>query len=299
MITEDNGKYIDLHTHSMASDGSMTPAELVRHAFQSGLAAMALTDHDTVAGVEEALEEGARTGVEVIAGVEISVSLSEWGFNPDEIEMHLLGYFFTDGYRSLQPVLEDLRRRREQRNPKIIEKLNGMGIDITMEEVAAKAPGGVVGRGHIARVLMEKGYTASVEEGFAKYLGTGKPAYVSKDKLTPEQGIAVILEAGGVPVLAHPVLLGLERGQLPAVLERLKKAGLKGIEALYSENTPEQTRELLEVAEKTGLKVTGGSDFHGIFKPEIKIGTGRGNLKIPYRLLEELKDMQVMKKKYR
>ncbi|HOQ07134.1 MAG TPA: PHP domain-containing protein [Clostridiales bacterium] len=288
-FTDDNGKYIDLHTHSTASDGSMSPSELVRHAYESGLSAMALTDHDTVAGVEEAFEEGARTGIEVIAGVEISVSPSEWGFMEHETEMHLLGYFFNGGYRALYPLLEDLRRKREQRNPKIIEKLNELGFDITMEEVAAKAPGGVAGRGHIARVLMEKGYTNSMEEGFEKYLGTGRPAYVRKDKLTPEQGISAILESGGVPVLAHPVLMDLQPGQLTAVLERLKKAGLKGIEALYSENSPEQTRELLELAVRTGLKVTGGSDFHGVYKPKIKIGSGRGDLRVPYRLLEELK----------
>ncbi|HPP36462.1 MAG TPA: PHP domain-containing protein [Clostridiales bacterium] len=285
-----NGKYTDLHTHSTASDGSMTPAELVRHAYESGLSAVALTDHDTVAGVEEALEEGAKIGIEVIAGVEISVSLSEWGFSEYETEMHMLGYFFSRNFEPIQATLEELRRKREQRNPKIIEKLNEMGIDITMEEVASKAPGGVVGRGHIARVLMEKGYTANMKEGFEKYLGTGKPAYVRKDKLTPEQGIAAILQSDGVPVLAHPVLLGLQREELAAVLDRLKAAGLKGIEALYPENTPEETEELLDLAAKTGLKVTGGSDFHGIYKPEIRIGVGRGCLRVPYSLLQKLKE---------
>jgi len=290
VFSDKSGKYTDLHTHSTASDGSMTPAELVRHAYESGLAAVALTDHDTVAGVEEALEEGARIGIEVIAGVEISVSLSEWGFTEHETEMHMLGYFFSRNFEPIQATLEELRRKREQRNPKIIEKLNEMGIDITMEEVASKAPGGVVGRGHIARVLMEKGYTANMKEGFEKYLGTGKPAYVRKDKLTPEQGIAAILQSDGVPVLAHPVLLGLQREELAAVLDRLKAAGLKGIEALYPENTPEETEELLDLAAKTGLKVTGGSDFHGIYKPEIRIGVGRGCLRVPYSLLQKLKE---------
>ena len=290
VFSDKSGKYTDLHTHSTASDGSMTPAELVRHAYESGLSAVALTDHDTVAGVEEALEEGAKIGIEVIAGVEISVSLSEWGFSEYETEMHMLGYFFSRNFEPIQATLEELRRKREQRNPKIIEKLNKMGFDITMEEVAAKAPGGVVGRGHIARVLMEKGYTASVAEGFEKYLGTGKPAYVRKDKLTPEQGINAILRSDGVPVLAHPVLLGLQREELAAVLDRLKAAGLKGIEALYPENTPEETEELLDLAAKTGLKVTGGSDFHGIYKPEIRIGVGRGCLRVPYSLLQKLKE---------
>ncbi len=323
-----NGKYIDLHTHSTTSDGSMTPAELVRHAYERGLSAVALTDHDTVAGVEDALEAGIKTGIEVIAGVEISVSLSGWGIlaceggskwkgdspvRPDsggttphiraagelvmngtdmtyEPEMHLLGYFFNGDYESILMTLEELRRKREQRNPRIVAKLNEMGFDITMDEVRAKAHGGIVGRPHIARVLMEKGYTASVEEGFDKYLAAGRPAYVKKDKLTPEQGIAAILQSGGVPVLAHPIHLGLPAEQLADVLERLKAAGLKGIEALYSENTPEQTRELLELAEKKGLKVTGGSDFHGSFKPDIEIGVGRGDLRVPGSLLNDLKD---------
>ncbi|NMA33801.1 MAG: PHP domain-containing protein [Clostridiaceae bacterium] len=289
IFSEDNGRYVDLHTHSTASDGSMTPAELVRHAYESGLSAVALTDHDTVAGVEEALEEGARTGIEVIAGVEISVSLSGWGMK-FENEMHLLGYFFDGGYEPILTTLEELRRRREQRNPRVIEKLNEMGFDITMEEVAAKAPGDVVGRGHIAKVLMEKGYTASIDEGFERFLAAGKPAYVSKEKLTPEQGIAVILQSGGVPVLAHPVLMGLQREQLMVVLKRLKAAGLRGIEALYSENSPEQTREMLELAEKTGLRVTGGSDFHGSIKPDIKIGVGRGDLRVPECLLKILRE---------
>jgi predicted metal-dependent phosphoesterase TrpH len=289
IFSENNGRYVDLHTHSTASDGSMTPAELVRHAYECGLSAVALTDHDTVAGVEEALEEGARVGIEVIAGVEISVSLSRWGTTFGN-EMHLLGYFFDGGYEPILTTLEELRRRREQRNPRVVEKLNEMGFDITMEEVAAKATGDIVGRGHIAKVLMEKGYTASIEEGFRKYLAAGKPAYVSKEKLTPEQGIAAILQSGGVPVLAHPVLLGLRRGQLLDVLERLRAAGLRGIEALYSENSPEQTKELLELAEITGLKVTGGSDFHGSIKPDIKIGVGGGNLRVPESLLKELKE---------
>ena len=318
-----NGKYIDLHTHSTASDGSMTPAELVRHAHENGLSAVALTDHDTVAGLEEALEEGARTGIEVIPGVEISVSLSGWGVQARENargresrisresredrshddfdsafheadrayepEMHLHGYFFSGNYGSIQATLEYLRRKREQRNPRIIERLNEMGISITMEEVAAKAHGGIVGRAHIARVLVDKGYAAGIDESFDKYLAVGRPAYVRKDKLTPGQGIAAILQSGGVPVMAHPIHLGLEPGQLAAVLERLKAAGLKGIEALYTDNTEEQTRELLELAEKTGLVVTGGSDFHGTFKPDIKIGVGRGSLRVPESLLESLR----------
>jgi hypothetical protein len=300
-----NQKYIDLHTHSTASDGSMTPPELVRHAYRKGLSAVALTDHDTVAGAEQALEEGRRLGIEVIAGVEISVSLSIWDLPaykcPDcgrsedhaqksnEPEMHLLGYFPNGGYEPILKTLEELREKREQRNPRIVSKLNEMGFDITMDEVASKAKGGIAGRPHIARVLLEKGYISSMAEGFDKYLAPGRPAYFRKDKLTPEEGIAEILRSGGIPVLAHPIYLGLEGSQLDQVMKRLKAAGLAGIEALYTDNTPEQTKELLELAARNGLIVTGGSDFHGSFKPDIEIGIGRGNLRIPYELLPGLK----------
>lgn len=288
-------KYVDLHTHSTASDGSMTPAELVRCAHEKGLAAIALTDHDTVDGVEEALEEGARTGTEVVAGVEISVSLSGWDYPGSdeesvEPEMHLLGFFFSGNYEPILKTLEELREKREQRNPRIIRKLNEMGFDISMEEVRAKAPGGIAGRPHIARVMMEKGYVSSIAESFEKYLGVGRPAYFRKDKLTPEEGIAAILNAGGIPVLAHPVLLGLKSGPLDQVLKKLKAAGLIGMEALYTENTPEHTREFMELAAQNKLLVSGGSDFHGSFKPDIEIGIGRGNLRVPYEVLENLKN---------
>lgn len=274
-------QYIDLHTHTTASDGSMTPEELVRHAFYKGLAAVAVTDHDTLNGVEEALEEGKRLGIEVIAGVEISVS-----FTP---EMHLLGYFFHGNYSSILKTLEELREKREQRNPRIVNKLNELGFDITMSEVNSLAAGGIIGRPHIARAMIDKGYVASIEEAFDKYLASGRPAYFKKDKLTPAEGISEITRAGGVPALAHPIYLQLSTGRLDNLLEQLAGMGLKGIEAYYTENTAEQTAELLQLAQKHKLVVTGGSDFHGGFKPDIEIGSGRGSLKVPYGLLSELK----------
>ena len=305
MINNSNGKYIDLHTHSTASDGSMAPDVLVRHAYGLGLSAIALTDHDTLDGAGLALEEGKRLGMEVIPGVEISVTLSSWDLPPVvsprsmqesksmvcmRPEMHLLGYFFSGNYSLLSDTLSELRDKREQRNPKIIKKLNELGFDITLGEAAAKAGGGMVGRPHIARALMEKGYISSIAEGFNKYLAAGRPAYVEKDKLTPEEGITEIIRAGGVPVLAHPIYLGLKGTELGKVLEKLKAAGLRGIEALYTENTQEQTEELLKLAAEYGLKVTGGSDFHGSFKPGIEAGTGRGNLRVPYDLLLALRE---------
>lgn len=274
-------KRIDLHTHSTASDGSMSPRELVRHAKERGLLAVALTDHDTIDGVDEALEEGAKIGIEVIAGVETSVD-----FNP---EMHILGYFFGDTYKNMEPTLEKLRINRAERNPKMVEKLNSMGFNISMEEVRAEAKGNIVARPHMASVLMKKGYVKSIQEAFEKYIADGKPAFVKKDKLTPEECIEAITKAGGIPVLAHPIFLDLSWAKLDELVARLVKAGLKGIEAYYVENKGNDTGNLLRLAIKYGIIATGGSDFHGSFKPDIEIGVGKGKLRVPYEVLENIK----------
>lgn len=283
MAHYDGPGYIDMHTHTSASDGSMTPDELVRHAFERGLAAVAVTDHDTVDGVSQALEEGDRLGIEVISGVEISVDFPT--------EMHLLGYFPNGHCESILKTLEGLRKRRELRNPKIVNRLNELGFDITMEEVNSNAEGSNVGRPHIARVLIEKGYVGSMSEAFEKYLGVDRPAYFRKDKLLPQEGIGEITRAGGIPVLAHPIFIGLTYEKLDQLVGELGEYGLKGIEAFYSWHTEEQTSELLKIAEKQGLLVTGGSDFHGSFKPDIEIGIGAGSLKVPYSLLAALKQV--------
>ncbi|MCR4436204.1 MAG: PHP domain-containing protein [Clostridiales bacterium] len=272
---------IDLHTHTTASDGSMNPGALVRHARAKGLAAIAVTDHDTVDGIEEALEEGEKLGIEVVPGLEISVD-----YKP---EMHILGYFFNNTYKNIRGTLNRLKRSREVRNPKIIGKLNELGFCISLDEVKAEAKGEIVGRPHIAKVLMDKGYVKSIEEAFDKYLSSGKPAYFKKEKLTPEEGIRKIIEAGGIPALAHPIYLNLSLSQLDDLLGRLKQAGLKGIEAYYVDNTKDETGNFLRLAMKHELLATGGSDFHGSFKPDIEIGVGRGNLQIHYEVLEKLK----------
>lgn len=269
---------IDLHTHTTASDGSYTPSGLVRYAGSKGLKAIAITDHDTVDGLPEAVKEAERIDLEVVPGVEISVD-----FHP---EMHILGYFLHGGYTSMDKVLKELKEKRSERNPKIIKKLNELGMNISMDEVEALASGGMTGRPHIARVMIDKGYVASVAEAFDKYLASGRPAYFRKEKLTPEQGIEEISKAGGLPVLAHPIFLDRSGIELDLLLRNLVKAGMKGVEAIYSENTEEQTMELLKLARKNGLFITGGSDFHGSFKPDIDIGTGKGNLEVGYELLE-------------
>ncbi len=277
----DKVKLIDLHTHSTASDGSLSPGELVRHAREKGLAAIALTDHDTIDGVGQALEEGKRSGVEVIPGVEISVD-----FEP---EMHMLGYFFDSSYMNIENILQVMRKNREERNPKMIRKLNEMGFDISMDEVEEKAGGRIIARPHIAQVMVDKGYVESVSEAFDKYLSEGRPAYYRRKMLSPEEGIREIVKAGGLPVLAHPVHLNMDYKSLDKLLEYLAEKGLKGIEAIYVDNSEEETQMLLKLADKHGLLVTGGSDYHGSFKPHIEIGIGLGNLHIPYELLEKMK----------
>ncbi|MDP4182790.1 MAG: PHP domain-containing protein [Bacillota bacterium] len=274
-------KWIDLHTHSTISDGTLSPRELVRHAKEQGLAAIALTDHDTVEGIEDAIDEGNKIGLEVIAGLEISAE-----FHP---EMHILGYFFNGTHKNISPVLEGLIKNRNERNPKIVDKLNELGFDITIEEVISEAGGKVVARPHIANVMIKKGYVKSVQDAFERYLGFGRQAFFPKSKLNPQKAIEEIVKAGGLPVIAHPIFLYLSLKQLDELFGELAAYGLKGIEAYYVENTNEDTGNLLRLAIKHNLLATGGSDFHGAIKPGIKIGKGKGNLKVPYELLDKMR----------
>lgn len=278
-------KFIDLHTHSTASDGSMSPAELVRHAKERGLAAVALTDHDTVDGIQEAIKEGKRSGVEVIPGIEISVR-----YKP---EMHILGLFPEgDSYLNIRSELSTVKKGREDRNKKIINRLNELGIEITEDEVKDVAMGDITGRPHIARVLVAKGYVRTIDEAFDIYLCKEGLAYFQRFELEPADGIRAIKKSGGVPVIAHPVFLRKSYDEMDKLLKELKEYGLGGIEAHYSENTKEDTGNFLRLAIKHELVATGGSDFHGNFKPGIDLGCGRGGLKVPYELLDKLREYQ-------
>jgi len=274
--------YIDLHTHTTASDGTLSPKELVEHAYGSGLTAVAITDHDTIGGIEEALSQGKKIGLEVVPGVEISVDFHG--------EMHILGYFINLESPVLQETLEQLREYRKERNPQIIRKLNDLGFTITLEEVKEVARGAVIGRPHIAKVLLDKGYVQSLDQAFGEYLATGRPAYVKKEKLTPQEAIAAIVSSGGLPVLAHPKYLGLTREELHALLFSLTGVGLKGIEAYYTTHSSAETQFYLALAEQHGLAVTGGSDFHGSNKPDIELGKGLGNLAVKDEVLVKLKE---------
>lgn len=274
-------KYIDLHTHSLKSDGSMTPAEVVSEAKKAGLCAIAISDHDTVDGIEEAVAQGEKIGVEVIPAIEFSVQ--------SKTETHILGYFIDFKNPELLKILEQVVDLRIERNHVTVKRLNELGFDITLEEVRALAPNNFVGRAHFARVLMDKGYTESVKEGFDKYMSAGKYAYCEKQRLTAKEAVELISKCGGISFLAHPHLTKLPDEELREFLKELKGYGLKGLEGYYTDYTPEMQAKYQNMAKELGLIISGGTDFHAAMKPHISIGTGLGNMKIPYSVLENMK----------
>ncbi len=279
--SEKSGR-LDLHLHTTRSDGSLPPTEVLALAQKVGVSALAITDHDTVEGLPEAFEAGEALGIEVIPGVEIS---SRFGDN----ELHVLGYFPDWKDQDFLDKLATLRKARHTRNPRMVEKLNELGLALTYDEVKTLAGTDSVGRPHIARVLMDKGYVQSAKEAFDRYLAQGAAAYVPRELPEPVEAIQWIRAAGGVPVLAHPTWVKLSGEALVQLCRTLKEAGLMGIEVFYSTHKPQQTSEYLDLARRLDLLVTGGSDFHGITKPDIEVGVGRGGLKVPGKLLEPLK----------
>lgn len=273
---------IDLHLHTTHSDGSFSTREVMTFAKQAGVTALAITDHDIVEGIAEATAIGAELGIEVVPGVEISSRLGE-------SELHILGYFLNWTDPLLAQRLSSLRDSRHTRNPKIVQRLNELGIPITYEEVRALAGTESVGRPHIARLLMEKKFVTSAKEAFDRYLANGRPAFVDRELPEPAQAVQWIREAGGVPVLAHPTWVRTSADGLRTLVRDLKATGLGGIEVHYSTHTPSQTTEYLELAKQCDLVVTGGSDFHGVTKPDIEVGIGRGQLKVSEKLLDPLR----------
>lgn len=273
---------LDLHLHTTHSDGSLPPAEVLALAQKAGVTALAITDHDITTGLPEAMEAGARLGIDVIPGVEIS---SRFGDN----ELHILGYFLDWQDPALNERLAGLRASRHERNPRIIERLRALGHDITYDDVRELAGTESVGRPHIARVLMDKGIVTSAKEAFDRFLAPGKPAYVARELPEPAEAIAWIRVARGVPVLAHPLWAKKDGEGLYQLCGTLKAQGLGGMEVHYSTHNPRQTADLLDIARRLDLLVTGGSDFHGLTKPDIEVGVGRGGLTVPVKLLDPLK----------
>lgn len=274
---------IDLHTHSTASDGSLTPTELIHAARDADLEIISLTDHDTTGGLSEAATAAITVGVEFIPGCELSV------VSPNG-NMHILGYWIPIGPSELSDTLKYLRDRRHERNHLIMAKLKALGMDISYDDVLAVSGGDAVGRPHIAQVMHAKGFVHQLSDAFKDYLGSEGKAYVPKEKLDPRQAIELLKSVGATVVLAHPFLLGLEGADLRGVLKQLKAYGLDGIEAYYTMHRPDQTLQYLKIAQDLDLLVTGGSDFHGAIKPDVQLGIGFGNLFMPVSLVTAMKE---------
>ena len=274
---------IDLHTHSRFSDGSDSPTELVEQAGAIGLNALALTDHDTLDGIAEARTAASRLPIELIPGVEISC---EW--QPGTLHMVVL--FLEPGPGPLQDRLAGLQKARATRNDRIVERLNDLGIEITVQEVADEAGAGVAGRPHIAALLVERGVVEDMRAAFDEYLGNGRPAYVSRERLSPEESIDLARQSGALPILSHPYTMGLEsETQFREAFAHLAAAGMTGIDCYYPEYSRQERLAMVEVTRSFGMIPSGGSDYHGTYKEGLQLGTGWGDLVVPDEVLEELK----------
>ena len=275
---------VDFHTHSTCSDGTFTPTELIKHAESVGLSAIALTDHDSVDGIEEALEASKNVNLEFIPGIEFSVTA--------DTEIHIIGLFIDHKNDVLLNTIEKTRSQRKNRMEEICRKLREHGFDITYDEALALAGGDFLGRAHIASLMMQKGCVETVKEAFDKYIGLNKPCYAVKKEITPKDAITAIRSAGGLAFLAHLHQTKFDNERLYKLLKELKEYGLNGIEGYYTEYTNENIIEFRTLAQKLGLFYSGGSDFHGSMKPKVNLKTGYGNLHIPYSTLRTLKRLK-------
>lgn len=276
-------KTVDLHVHSTKSDGSFTPSELVDYAIEKGLAAFALTDHDTTEGLEEAFMAAKGKDIEVIPGIEFSTEYQGK-------DIHILGLYIDYNGEEFKKYLVDFQNSRTIRNEKMCKKLSEHGVDITYEKLQKRFPEAVLTRAHYAKFLWEEGYVSSIKEAFDRYIGDHAPCFLPREKVTPVQAVELILRAKGVPVLAHPVLYGMSDERLETLVSTLKDAGLVGIEAVYSTYNNADERRMKALAKKYNLLISGGSDFHGTTKPGLDLAVGYGKLFIPYEILEKIKE---------
>ncbi|MCH5265575.1 MAG: PHP domain-containing protein [Lachnospiraceae bacterium] len=280
-------QYIDLHVHSNCSDGTCTPEELVQLALDNELVAFALTDHDTVDGVSRAMAAAKDRPISVIPGVELSC---EYVVSPEKKkEIHILGYNIDYTMSELLDTLTGVAEERDNRNRKMCENLHDAGFPIDYESLIQRFGSNILTRAHFARFLLEQGAIPSIDSAFKKILAENGPYFVVRRYLTPEEGIRLIKKAGGVPVLAHPLLYKLSVTELHNLITELKGYGLKGIEAMYSRNHGNDEAFVRKLAKDFDLFITGGTDFHGANKPDLEIGRGEGNLRVPVMLLENLK----------
>lgn len=283
---------VDLHTHSICSDGTFTPKELISYGKEKGLSAIALTDHDTLQGVDEALYYGDKYGVEVIPGIEVSTEY-------DNNELHIVGLFVNKDNAEFVAALNKLRADRENRNVEMVEKLNSIGVSIDYKNVLKRANGGVITRAHIAREIIDNGYATSNNEVFDRYIGKDKPAYIKRELMSWQDTLYLIEKSGGLSILAHPLLYKLSYKRLEMIVGDLANFGLAGIEAYYSSHSPAEVKYIKILADKNRLKLSGGSDFHGKNKPKLDLGIGYGELKVPYEVLEILKKELKLRNKER
>lgn len=273
---------VDLHVHSTASDGTLTPSEVVALAKTNGLSAIALTDHDTIDGVSEAINAGKKYNIEVIPGIEFSTFYGNR-------EIHMVGLFIDPNNFELTNRLNELVTTRNNRNELMALNLQKEGIDISLSKLTNMFPNAIITRAHFARYMYEMGYIKEIRVAFDKYIGDGRPCYVKREKVSAKEVIDLIKGAGGIPILAHPLLYGFKQDELNECVASLKRIGLVGIEALYSKNKGLDESKVIKIAKENDLLISGGSDFHGANKPKLNLGNGYGNLSIPYEVLEKLK----------
>ena len=276
---------IDLHCHSYFSDGTFSPEEIVIKAKKRGLRAIALTDHDTIDGLETFQQAGQKYHIETITGIEFAAQYNR--FRKQEI--HIVGLGFSLTAKALTEQMKKIVEARQIRNEKMIYALNQLGFDISYEQIKQNAGGNIITRAHFANVLVEKNIVKNTKDAFDKYLSTDKPAYVQRQALSPALCIQTIQKSGGVAVLAHPTLYHMDYNEIELLSQELKSYGLNAIETQYSSYSSEQSKKITALADKIGLLYSGGSDFHGKNKPNIDIGVGKNNLHIPYSYWEALK----------
>ncbi len=274
-------RYVDLHIHTTCSDGTKTPAEVVAIAAEQKLSAIAVTDHDTVAGVRAAQAAGAAAGIKVLSGIEISTEYQGR-------EVHLLGYFVNPASESLRPVLDWTVQDRDARNERIVTLLQRDGYQISMEQLRAEHPDTVIGRPHMAEALYQAGQVSSIQDAFDRLLAEGKPYYLPRTYMPFAQAAKVIQAAEGVSVLAHPLQYDYSAEELERLVKTAADCGAVGLEVYYSGYDEAQRNCLKALGDRYGLIYTGGSDYHGTRKPHIQLGTGMGRLRVPETAVEQL-----------
>lgn len=274
---------IDMHIHTTFSDGTYTPSNVIDLAHKTGLKAIAITDHDTIDGIQFAKQKAKDLNIELIEGIEFSC-----GYN--SIEIHILGYFLDITNKDFLSLLDSLKKTRDKRNKELIKKLQSIGIKLCLDDVASVCGGNLITKAHFAKALVEKGYAKTTQDAFNIYLGKNKPAYISRDLIDYKQAIKYIKNTGGKAVLAHPYIYKLSEKELETLIKNLKENNIDGIECYYPSNTTNQTNHLLNLAKKYNLKITAGSDFHGDNRKEVTLGNIFLQNKVDYNILENFKN---------